>query len=76
MELNQIREQIDKIDDNIAKLYDERMKLVGQVSEAKKQSGKDSRSATSPKTARRTTIDVSLIPCRLYWSAEQLLLSA
>ncbi|MBQ3116488.1 MAG: prephenate dehydratase [Clostridia bacterium] len=40
MELNKIREQIDKIDDNIAKLYDERMKLVGQVSEAKKQSGK------------------------------------
>lgn len=40
MELSKIREQIDSIDDKIASLYDERMKLVGEVSEAKKQSGK------------------------------------
>lgn len=40
MELSKIREQIDSIDDKIASLYDERMKLVGEVGEAKKQSGK------------------------------------
>ncbi|MBE7061096.1 MAG: prephenate dehydratase [Clostridiales bacterium] len=40
MELSKIREQIDSIDDKIASLYDERMKLVGEVSEVKKQSGK------------------------------------
>ena len=40
MELKDIREKIDLIDDQIAELYNERMKLVGEVSEAKKQSGK------------------------------------
>ena len=40
MDLTKIREQIDLIDDKIADLYGERMQLVKQVSEAKKQSGK------------------------------------
>jgi len=40
MDLSQIREQIDVIDDKIASLYGERMKLVNMVSEAKKQTGK------------------------------------
>ena len=40
MDLDKIRQGIDAIDDKIAELYEERMKLVGQVSEAKKQSGK------------------------------------
>ena len=40
MDLSKIREQIDLIDDKIADLYGERMKLVKKVSEAKKQSGK------------------------------------
>lgn len=40
MDLESVRGRIDKIDDEIAKLYDERMELVGQVIEAKKQSGK------------------------------------
>lgn len=40
MDLSQIRQNIDKIDDKIADLYGERMKLVAEVSEAKKQSGK------------------------------------
>ena len=40
MELKDIREKIDGIDDKIAELYNERMKLVKEVSEAKKQSGK------------------------------------
>ena len=40
MELKDVREKIDLIDDQIAELYNQRMKLVGEVSEAKKQSGK------------------------------------
>ena len=40
MDLNKIREQIDVIDDKIADLYGERMALVKEVSESKKQSGK------------------------------------
>ena len=40
MDLSKIREQIDVIDDQIATLYGERMKLVNMVSEAKKQTGK------------------------------------
>lgn len=40
MDLSKIRENIDIIDDQIATLYGKRMKLVEQVSEAKKQSGK------------------------------------
>lgn len=40
MELKDVREKIDLIDDKIADLYNERMKLIGEVSEAKKQSGK------------------------------------
>ena len=40
MELNEIRQGIDKIDDQISALYLERMNLVKQVSDAKKQSGK------------------------------------
>ena len=40
MELDNIRQNIDLIDDKIADLYKERMSLVKQVSDAKKQSGK------------------------------------
>ena len=40
MDLNEIRVNIDAIDDQIATLYGKRMDLVKQVSEAKKQSGK------------------------------------
>ena len=40
MDLNEIRQGIDKIDDQISALYLERMNLVKQVSDAKKQSGK------------------------------------
>ena len=40
MELNEIRQSIDKIDDQISALYLQRMDLVNQVSQAKKQSGK------------------------------------
>ncbi len=40
MELNEIRNRLDVIDDQIASLYGQRMKLVEQVCEAKKQSGK------------------------------------
>ena len=40
MELNEIRQSIDKIDDQISALYLQRMELVNQVSQAKKQSGK------------------------------------
>ena len=40
MELKDVREKIDRIDDEIAKLYGERMQCVNQVIEAKKQSGK------------------------------------
>ena len=40
MELDKIRESIDVIDDKIAELYGERMKLVEEVAEAKKRTGK------------------------------------
>lgn len=40
MDLSKIRQSIDVIDDKIAELYGERMQLVKQVSDAKKQSGK------------------------------------
>ncbi len=40
MDLENIRKEIDNIDDEIAKLYNQRMNLVGQVTEAKKQTGK------------------------------------
>ena len=40
MDLSKIRQNIDVIDDKIAELYGERMQLVKQVSDAKKQSGK------------------------------------
>ena len=40
MELNEIRQSIDKIDDQISALYLQRMDLVKQVGQAKKQSGK------------------------------------
>ena len=40
MDLSEIRKQLDVIDDKIADLYGERMKLVAKVSEAKKASGK------------------------------------
>ena len=41
MELNELRNKLDVIDDQIASLYGERMKIVEQVSFAKKQSGKE-----------------------------------
>ena len=40
MDLEKIRNEIDAVDDKIAELYEKRMSLVGQVVEAKKQSGK------------------------------------
>lgn len=40
MDLQDIRNQIDQVDDQIAELYEKRMNLVGQVIDAKKQSGK------------------------------------
>lgn len=40
MELNELRNKLDIIDDQIATLYGERMKIVEQVCDAKKQSGK------------------------------------
>jgi chorismate mutase/prephenate dehydratase len=40
MELKDIRQKIDQIDDQIAKLYNERMHCVAEVIDAKKQTGK------------------------------------
>lgn len=40
MQLDEIRKSIDSVDDKIVELYKERMSLVKQVVEAKKQSGK------------------------------------
>lgn len=39
MDLSKVREAIDKVDDKIAELYGERMELIKQVCEAKKQCG-------------------------------------
>ena len=39
MELNEIRKNIDSIDDKIADLYAQRMNLVKEVSDYKKQNG-------------------------------------
>lgn len=56
MELDKIRDQIDLIDDKIAELYDERMKLVGKVSEAKKESGK---AVSDPEREKKILLRVS-----------------
>ncbi len=56
MELDKIREQIDCIDDKIATLYDERMKLVNKVSEAKKESGK---SVSDPEREKKILLRVT-----------------
>ena len=40
MELEKIRQEIDAVDDKIAKLFGERMNLVKEVISAKKQEGK------------------------------------
>ena len=40
MDLTEIRSKIDKIDDELASLYSQRMALIDEVIEAKKQSGK------------------------------------
>lgn len=37
MELNELRKQIDKIDEQMAKLFEERMNLVKQVGQYKKE---------------------------------------
>ncbi len=40
MKLEDVRKEIDRVDDQIAKLYNERMDLIKKVVEAKKESGK------------------------------------
>ena len=40
MELNEIRQNIDQIDDQLVKLFSQRMDCVRQVAEAKRQTGK------------------------------------
>lgn len=40
MELNQIREEIDKIDKQMVALFQQRMELAGEVAESKRKSGK------------------------------------
>ena len=56
MDLKSIRENIDLIDDQIAALYGERMKLVEQVVEAKKQSGK---AVNDPEREKKILLRVS-----------------
>lgn len=56
MELNDIRNKIDSIDDEIARLYDERMGLVRQVVKAKKQSGK---AVNDPERERKILLRLS-----------------
>lgn len=56
MDLNNIRENIDKIDDKIAELYTQRMDLVKQVSQAKKESGK---AVNDPERERKILLRVT-----------------
>lgn len=56
MELSDIRKNIDIIDDQIATLYEQRMQLVAQVSEAKKQTGK---AVNDPDRERKILLRVS-----------------
>ena len=56
MNLEEIRLNIDLIDDKMADLYGERMKLVSQVSEAKKQTGK---AVNDPDRERKILLRVS-----------------
>ena len=56
MDLNEIRAKLDVIDDEIATLYGQRMKLVEQVVEAKKQSGK---AVNDPEREKKILLRVS-----------------
>ncbi len=56
MKLEQIRNQIDNIDDQIATLYQQRMDLVKAVCEAKKSSGK---AVSDPERERKILLRVS-----------------
>ena len=56
MDLKSIRENIDLIDDQIAALYGERMQLIEQVVEAKKQSGK---AVNDPEREKKILLRVS-----------------
>lgn len=56
MDLEQIRNGIDQIDDEIATLYGKRMELIKQVADAKKQSGK---SINDPERERKILLRVS-----------------
>lgn len=56
MDLEQIRNGIDQIDDEIATLYGKRMELIKQVADAKKQSGK---SVNDPERERKILLRVS-----------------
>lgn len=56
MDLEKIRENIDIVDDKIAELYEQRMNLVEQVVQAKKQSGK---AVNDPERERKILLRVS-----------------
>ncbi len=56
MNLEEIRKQIDSVDDNIAELYNQRMNLVEQVVEAKKQQEK---SVNDPDRERKILLRVA-----------------
>ncbi len=56
MDLEQTRSEIDQIDDQIAELYEKRMNLVGQVIEAKKQTGK---ATNDPEREKKILLRVS-----------------
>lgn len=56
MDLEKIRQDIDKVDDQIAQLYEKRMGLVGEVVKAKQQSGK---AVNDPERERKILLRVA-----------------
>ncbi len=66
MKLDDIRQQIDVVDDKIAELYGERMQLIKQVVEAKKQSGKETYDPEREKKILLRVSDKVDSDCQIY----------
>ena len=66
MDLHEIRNKIDVVDDKIAELYGQRMKLIEEVSKAKKQSGKSTNDPEREKKILLRVADKVEEPCQVY----------
>ena len=66
MDLERIRKEIDAVDDKIAELYGQRMELVKQVCEAKKQTGKATNDPERERKILLRVIEKVDEPCQVY----------